>query len=622
MLCNGFNFLKFHFRQETEANFVLSGIIIYSAARIYGRKVDYLEQEISGMAKNFEDVGVTDESNGKKTNETKKTRTKKFFIHDSVNIRKVTFDEKEIAESSREEIIKTLPEPTRINLLQKMKEFFSKAKSKTGKTVVPKKLLFTSDFVTPNFGATQIYDYDDQKDIVGSRKDFTCFSYYINNFTGELQNEVNYGLQIRIEDDGPIHPEIDLDHVFSPNFSRPETPNDRMQSPIDFFMSPPRSPDMTKINLTDEMSVLREDNASPVCVLSQQNVQIQQTKYDHDLSHLNIDEGIDMDDDRCSILLPDVPSSPTVKVFNPPTSVFPAFPKEILSTDFDLPSSIREEVAELKIVNIFMVPLKKLKHKCAFSLPDDEYGDLKRMKKDQSRNHEDLPLRQTRIFNPFDIMKEATDIGTSENANTNGDEPDFLGFTEEQQKESASDLNLKVESTDINNTLQHDLSRKNSNDSGFDESCTKESDTFEPCSIDMDDSKENLRDSINEQSQKHRDSIDLDEPHASLSDININLSNELETESNINISGGDSCYQSYVSGESTKTELSAFFRDIESINKLVDEQQEIENHVDEETLKQSEERVKMMQQSAMNVSNIKKLIRLLDNVLFDYSLGC
>lgn len=593
-------FSKFNFRQETDANFVLSGVIIYAAARIYGRKVDYLEQEITGMAKNFEDVGITDESSVKKT-ESKKSRTKKFFIHDGVNISKVTFEEKQITESGREEVIKTLPEPTRINLLQKMKEFFSKSRSKTGKTVVPKKLLFTSDFVTPNFGATQIYDYDDQKDIVGSRKDFTCFSYYINNYTGELQNEVNYALQIRIEEDASMHPEIDLDHVFSPNFSRPETPNDRMQSPIDFFMSPPRSPEIAEINQKSEISILREDNAA-FCNLLEKNVQILQSKYDHDLSHLNIDEGIEMDDDRCSILLPDVPSSPTVKVFSLNTNVFPAFPKEILSTDFDLPSSMKEEVAESKIVNVFMIPLKKLKHKCAFSLPDEEYGDLKRMKKEQSKTNEDLPLRQTRIFNPFDIMKE---VAPKENMNC--DEPDFLGFSDEQQNESARDFNLNAENTDIDKISQNDLSRKNSNDSGFDENCTSEFDTLAPDSIDMEeDSKENLIDSINEQSQKHRDSIDLDEPYAMTSDINISISNQLENQSNINISGGDSCYQSYVSGESSKTELSAFFRDIESRNKLIDEQQEIENQVDEETLKQSEERVKMMQQSAMNVSKYLK----------------
>lgn len=541
------------------------------------------------MAKNFEDAGVTDESGEKKSTEVKKSRSKKFFIHDGVNIRKITFDEKPVIESSRDDINKAIPDPTRINLLQKMKNFFSKNRSKTGKTVIPKRLLFTSDCLTPNFGATQIYDYDDQKEIVGSRKDFTCFSYYINNFTGELQNEVNYALQIRIEEDAPMHPELDLDHVFSPNFSRPESPCERMQSPFDFFMSPPRSPEMAKISLDDEMMMRVED----VMTDDEDPDQLESKKNQHDLSHLNIDEGIEMDDDRMSILLPEVPSSPTVKVFNTPAaSIFPAFPDKIdvTSADFVLPQSIREEVTESRIVNMLMIPMKKLKHKCAFSLPEDEFGELKRMKKEQLKQNEDLPLRQTRIFNPFEIMKAAA----AKSELVSSDESDFLGFTEEQQKEDATELNL----SDAENTTMHDVSRKNSNDSGFDD-CSGELDTSAPSSID----ESNVNSTV-EQSQTHRDSIDLDVPHASVKDITINAPPD---ESNI-ISGADSCYQSYVSGGSTKTELSEFFRDIESRNKLIDEQLELENlsQDDDETAKLTEERVKTMQQTATNVSEEKK----------------
>lgn len=565
---------------------MLSGVIIYSAARIYGRKVDYLEQEIIGMAKNFEDVGVgNEESSEKKNTEAKKSRTKKFIIRDSVNIKKLSFDEKPVTESSQNEINKSLDTPCRINLLQKMKEYFSsKNRAKTGKTIIPKRLLFTSDCVTPNFGASQIYDFDDQKEIIGSRKDFTCFSYYINNYTGELQNEVNYSLQIRIEDDSAMQTDINLDHVFSPNFSRPETPNDRMQSPSD-WLSPPRSPcSNIRESFEREIMIDKEDAKGN----------------DHDLSHLNLDEGIEIEEyDRNNTLLPESPTS-LLRIFNfEPTTAISSSPKDLKIPQVEelSPPTDKTITVEARISNFLMIPLKKLKHKCAFDLPNEEYGELKKMRKQHDKSIDYSVMKQTRIFNPFEMMREANfDICNRICEDKKDDEDeDFLGFTKEQQNEASTFFNnhpptdtSKNESNNepFDSMLQTDISRKNSNDSGFDENCSAEMSSL----------------TSPDHSKSHRDSIDLDETKGNDVDISTSKRDELDGDSEAQINGGDSCYNSLASGESSKTELSSFFMDLENRNKLIDEREELEHQIDEETLKQSEERVLMMQQSAVNVS--------------------
>lgn len=161
-------------------NFALSGVLIHAAAKVFGRKVDYLEQEILGIAKNFENIDTSKNGDKKEEKEVKKTRTKKYNIKDAINVDKVTFEEKEIVVSSKNDINKTLASPSRITRLQKMKEFFAKNKSKSGKLPIPKSMLLHNDFPVSNFGSTLIHDYDDYKDIVGSRKDFTSYGHFIN----------------------------------------------------------------------------------------------------------------------------------------------------------------------------------------------------------------------------------------------------------------------------------------------------------------------------------------------------------------------------------------------------------------------------------------------------------
>lgn len=544
------------------------------------------------MAKNFEDVGVTNDDSSqfgeKKINDAKKLRTRKYVIHDSVNIRKLSFEEKTIIEVDSDVIIKSFSPPSRINPLQKMKDYFSK-KVKPGKTLIPKKLLSTSEHVTPNFGDSLIYDYDDEKEIVGSRKDFTCFSYYINNFTGELQGEVNYSLQIRFDEDQSLQADMNLDNLFTPNFSRPSTPfsnETRIQSPLN-WLSPPRSPSHSISENVDRESLTCDHN-----------IVIEKNSKD-DLSHLNIDEGIEVDDfDKSNILLPESPNLSRIFSFEPTSIIIPSTKdtqsvenlKDLVQSDFT-----EKEVEEKRIINLFMIPMKKLKHKCAFSLPNEEYRELKRRKKEHYKFDDNSLSKQIRVFNPFEMFKEANS-GTFEqvrNAQLK-DEEEFFGFTKHEQIiasnffEKTPPFNYITQSLYNNKSLdiiESDTSRKSSNDSGFDDNCEEMS------SINLINSSELAL---------KKNSIDLDITEECISDVNIN--NDSYINESIQISGTDSCYQSLASGESTKTELSSFFRDIESRNKEINEREEIENQEDEETLKAYEERVQVMQQNAMNVS--------------------
>lgn len=476
--------------------------------------MDYFEQEINGIAKNFEAVETSEEKQPEK--EKKKGRTKKFKIQDSVNVEKVTFEEKPIQVLERVDINKTLATPSRINRLQKMKEFFSKNKSRTGKLVIPKSLLFTNDNVLSNFGSTQIYDYDDHKDIVGSRRDFTSFSYFINNYTGELQSDIRLSVnKSQVEEDNNLN-------------NLPCLPPDRIMSPIDWTTLEP---------LSAEESV---KDCPPL--------------------NINIDEGIEMQ--PSDMLLP----SPGNLIGYNDSLEMKTFENSALTeqhdlsqkiTDYDLPAKTKNEV-EAKMKNIFMIPLKKLKHRCIFDLPNDEFGELKKRKRDQGKSTlQDLKTGpQARLFK----LMEKT------NNDPEYDEP-FLGFTKEQQKEPMTWMSYKPsnkEMTTLNSlrdrmmSSETDIGRKYSNDSGLE-----------------------------------MDSSDNEVTDKKLSE---------------NESATDSCYLSLVSGDSTKTDLSTFFKGIESRNNTIDESTEQDEsglqHVEDDTLEESEERVAQMQQSAINVSRI------------------
>jgi hypothetical protein len=163
----------FIFRAQLDSldspNFILSGVLIYAASKILGRKVDYFEQEIVGLAENFNKVT---EDCKQKEKEAKKTRTKKYVIKDSVNIDKATFDEKPINVTTNNDINKTLTSPSKITRLQQIKEFYAKNNSKSGKLAIPKSLLMNDNACQSNFGSQMIVDYEDDKEIVGQQTRF------------------------------------------------------------------------------------------------------------------------------------------------------------------------------------------------------------------------------------------------------------------------------------------------------------------------------------------------------------------------------------------------------------------------------------------------------------------
>lgn len=557
---------------------MLSGVLIYAAAKIFGRKVDHLEQEINGIAKNFAAVETSDEQQPEKA--AKKSRTKKFKISDSVSLEKVSFEEKPIQVLTKVDINKTLATPSRINRLQKMKEFFAKNKSRTGKLVIPKSMLFTNDYVLSNFGSTQIHDYDDNKDIVGSRRDFTSFSYFVNNSTGELQSDISSVNNTQDDDFNTTNQENISDNILSP-----ATPGDRSESP-EIWATPPSSPF---------------------------NVDLEQQHEKNSSLSFNIDEGIELDEaEIANLLLP----KPTVKLIDiritSPSLFLPDLQvNETLidisvmeSSQLDSKPSVENELeqppivvslpakigkeAEAKMKNIFMVPLKKLKHRCLFDLPNELFGDLKRKKKDQHMSTAlDIVNRQARVFKPIDMMMNNLDIDPD-------DEP-FIGFTKEMQEASLSSIsytprpNMSFQNSSVRSRSRSPLNdslRKYSDDSGLETDCSDDAadKNLTDDRIDFDLS-ENL--------------IESDEPNDSANETSTSENNkntECETETNIT-SGGDSCYHSCLSGDSIKTDLSLFFKDIESRNNTIDERE-----AKDEALEESEERVMQMQQSAMNVS--------------------
>ncbi|CRL06298.1 CLUMA_CG019011, isoform A [Clunio marinus] len=540
-----------HQNASNQTNFPLSGVIIFAAAKIFGRKVDYLEQDIMGIAKNFESLETSDEkTDEKKEKEKKKSRTKKFVIEDRVNIEKIEFEEGPINVLAKVDINKTLATPSRINRLKRMKEFFSNNKSRGGKLAIPKNLLFGDENKESNFGGTQIHDIDDQKEIIGSRRDFRSFSYFINNASGELQSDID-NQSLSNQD----------------NLPSPDSPSSRFnQSPIN-WETRPTTPNDQRIDM--DIGEEGKENSDK----------------DWSSSSINIDEGIEFDEsERAQMLLHINPSVKMIDIRVKSPSLFPSelhlnedfdinslersmltLPYEVTDkiTDFDLPSQILEEcTSEVKMKNIFLVPLKKLKHKCAFDLPNDEYGEMKRRKRDQHKStvKDYEPIREMRIFKKFDTL--------------NDDDLPFLGFTLEQQKESLQSIYLSsLKPAFQSKTPQSDIIRKFSNDSGFD---------FE--------NDFNVSDERNQ---------------AELSEITISDCNEAKDDTNNNINGGDSCYQSLASGDSTKPDLCSFFKDFESRNVTIDTSESS----NDESLNESREVILQMQQTAVNISKWKEFLK-------------
>lgn len=593
--------VNYFFRQQDESkptNYILSGVLIFAASKIYGRKVDYLEQEIMGISKNFKAVEASDETQPEV--DLKKRRTKKFTLKDRVSTEKVTFEEKPITVLTKIDINKTLAIPSKINRLQKMKEFFTKNKSRTGKLVIPKSLLFAGDYVMSNFGATQIHDYDDYKDIVGSRRDFTSFSYFINEWTGELQSDMttNNG---NSDDDFHFAERENLDNC--DNISIPSTPKDRFLSPVDWATRP------------NTPAIFREPSAEVESLTVHH--ELEALKLNHEMEtlkmnreedyNINIDEGIEMDEvERASMLLPIQPMVKLIDMRVKSPALFPSdiqvndsldmngFDRSVLTvqheltnniSDFDLPDKLKNEA---NIKNLFLIPLKKLKHKCIFDLPNAEFGELKKRKREQHKKMGvEVPLRQMKPFKTLDILIAQL------NAMNDG-EPTFPGFTKEMQQEPMTSIKIALKEKPFKETRRSRSrsplteGRKLSNDSGLGSDCTIDT------SISLIGDQTTLPGTVNTTSEDEDRSEYFDALDAPFED----------SDNNINMSGGDSCYQSLSSGSSSgKTDLSSFFKDIESRNETINANEEVTtNQVLDESLNESEERVQLMKQSAINVS--------------------
>lgn len=557
--------------------------MIFAAAKIYGRKVDYLEQEIHGIAKNFEAVDQASNELKPEKEEKKKTRTKKFVIKDRVNLEKTSFEEVPIRVLQRIDINKTLALPSKINRLQKMKEFFAKSKSRSGKLVIPKTLLFNNDFVLSNFGSTQIYDFDDYKEVVGSRRDFTSFSYFVNSGTGELQSDLNVTTNTHHCDD---------DYHTGNNLSIPQLRAE--------------SPDIWE----DALSHVSETPSRPNSpVMNFELSEIENNAKDPKEFNINLDEGIGLDEEeRANLLLPiqpivrlidfrvkspnlfpsDIEVNDSVEIDNFQNSVL-TIPHEMTEgvTDFSLPSTMRKGGTDLKLKNFLMIPLKKLQHRCIFDLPNDDYGELKKLKREQFKPSAlDLTMRQMRAFKTLEMMKAQE---------AKSDEP-FRGFTTEEQQQPLTYFPHQLAKNNRCRSRSPLSERKYSNDSGFE----------------IDSAEETVN---NGNLSEPSDVISSDPPCSiSASDsLTINTTSDLKPEaSNANISSGDSCYHScynsLASGDSMKTDLSSFFKDIESQNNTADDSNVLDDSgapndtcVTDESMQESEERVLQMQQSAVNV---------------------
>lgn len=500
--------------------------------------------------------------------------------------KKVEFEECPIKVLDKADINRTLAVPSRISRLQRMKDFFAKSKAQGGKLAMPKHLLFTDDFVGSNFGATPIYEYNDNIEVVGSRRDFKCFSYYINNSTGELQKDYEMTTRDMSEDDFLIRNNENI----SDNLSVPSTPIDRFQSPVDWTSRPDTPPMFCEPS--GEIDTAKDKDFSPLSI--------------------NIDEGIEIDEfERASMLLP---AQPTVKLIDLRLRSPGLFPSEMkvndsinidfnnsvltmqdelaknvsdFTRDFTLPDM---ETEEINFKNLFLIPLKRLKHKCIFDLPNSEYGELKKMKREQFKaTGIDAPLRNTRIFNPFDLIKSQLQ-GSSDD-----DEPLFLGFTKAQQQMPITAISPSLYPKPMREIPRSKSplleERKYSNDSGMETDCS-----FEDSHIVDDTALINITLSENSTMNKINASLVIETLETTVNDINSSL--DINSDTYPNISGVDSCYQSLASGESSKVELSSFFKDLETRNNTIDES------LEDDLPHEPHEQVLLMQKSAINVSSL------------------
>lgn len=421
--------------QANEPNFSSCAVILIAATKIYSRNVDYLLQEAFQMSENLSKSQETEKDNS--TIE-KKSRVKKFQIKDKVSICMISFEIKTINVQEKQDINKTLTMPSKLSTKRKMKEFYLKNKQNNGKLAMPKscQLLNDTAAMSSTFGTNIIYDYD-QSDVVGSRKDFASHCHIIDPYTGELLQDLRFNNSEAIQNTQSISTHrsnqqtdfmSDIEAPFSPINEDCTLQNDeesnRSLPQINDYYNPDFTAQLTSPRLTSPLSI-------------------------------NLDEGIDVSDSLDLLL-----TSPrlTVSVLKLTTSQemidnylntkkmmeckseslfinsFCEVRDRILesSSDFVLPLHIQSTVADSRLRNILMVPLQKLKHKCAFDLPANEFMVLKKMKLDQHKSTvEDVPSK--RMFKTIDCSKAGEIIRECSVAL---DSPPCFGFSSDELQDS------------------------------------------------------------------------------------------------------------------------------------------------------------------------------------------
>ncbi|CAO1433950.1 unnamed protein product [Diamesa serratosioi] len=436
--------------QANEPNFILCASIVSAAATIYGRNVDYLLQEAYGIVENLSKDQEADKEN---TKIQKKSRVKKFSIKDKVNIFQISFEEKNINIQEKRDINKTLSMPSELSKMRKLKDFFAKNKQNNGKLAMPKscQLLNDTGAVSSTFGSNLIYDYD-ESDVVGSRKDFASHCHIIDPFTGELLRDLCFNSDSIQNVQGNETHHMNQQAEFIPNC-------EALFSPI---ISSNEDDGTLQFNESNDCSLSVNISDIPDHSDNTDHSLIDQQSATRLLSPLSIslDEGIDVSDPQDLLL-----ASPklSIKILKISTSqemidnylnikkimensnslltrsFYQTYERILKShSDFVLPLHIQSTVADSRLRNILMIPLQKLKHKCAFDLPAEEFMQYKKMKMSQHKSTVE-EVRTKRMFKIIDCSKASEVIRECSVAL---DSPPCFGFSSDELTESPQTVHV------------------------------------------------------------------------------------------------------------------------------------------------------------------------------------
>lgn len=362
----------------------------------------------------------------------KKSRVKKYTIKDKVSVFQISFEVKVINIQEKRDINKTLTMPSKLTKLRQMKEFYAKNKLNNGKLAMPKscQLLNDTAAMSSTFGSNIIYDYD-QSDVVGSRKDFASHYHIIDPYSGELLKDLCFNNSEAIRNIQNINTPrnntqadfmSDIEDSFSQIISNDETNNCSLP-PIDDHDNPgltilqqaaEKLSSILSINLDEGIDVSELDILLASPRLSVNVLKLTTSKEMID-NYLNTKKMMECSDSSLTNSCHEVRD----RILNSPTN-------------FELPIHIRTTVAECRLKNILMIPLQKLKHKCAFDLPASEYMVHKKMKLGQHKSTvEDVSSK--RMFKTIDCSKAGEIIRECSVAL---DSPPCFGFSSDELQES------------------------------------------------------------------------------------------------------------------------------------------------------------------------------------------